>query len=255
MEQIDFDFLNDSKIKDIIDRDYKELKELASKNLTKSIIVMSGGILESLLIDALVFAKELNFNTACQKKLFELINLAKTKKIIREDVLSNAIRDYRNLVHAGKEIKENIHFDSADADLALSAIKIFLRDLKKWYEKERYLREIEENVLQSNADEKEFLLLFTSPPIQTNQPEHPWLESVIYGSKYNLVRRKILQELKIEDKSKEKYNLLPEAIPFIEQILGQGVQRTEITIDLGNVAAGTGSGTGATNKYSDKVKK
>lgn len=99
MEKIDFSFLNDSKIKDIVERDYKELQELATNNTTKSIIIVSGGILESLLIDALVFAKELDFNTACQKRLVDLINLARSKKIIREDVVSNAIRNYRNLVH------------------------------------------------------------------------------------------------------------------------------------------------------------
>jgi hypothetical protein len=84
MEQIDFNFLNDTKIKDIIERDYKELQELASNNTTKSIIIISGGILESLLIDALVFAKELDFNAACQKRLVDLINTAKNKKIIEK---------------------------------------------------------------------------------------------------------------------------------------------------------------------------
>lgn len=248
MEQVDFNFLSDSKIKNIIERDYEELQKLAINGATKSIIIVSGGILESLLIDALVFAEELDFKNACQKSLFDLLKLAKDKKIIREDVLSNAIRNYRNLVHAGKEIRENIHFDSADADLAISAIKIVLRDLKNWYERERYLRQIEKNVMQSDEREKEFLLLFTSPkPTQPNQPEHPWLEANIYSTKFLLEGKNILHKLEIEDTSKEKYQLITDTIPYIEKFLNKTLQRTEIIIDLRNVAANNVGGSGASN--------
>lgn len=246
MEQIDFNFLNEQKIKDIVERDYKELQELASKNTTKSIIVMSGGILEALLIDALVFSKEIDFEEACKgerkngKKLhlFNLINLAKDKKIIREDVLSNAIRNYRNLVHAGKEIRENIHFDSADSDLALSAIKIFSRDLKKWYERERYLQEIEKHILNTSQEEKDFLLVFGSPsPTQPNQPEHPQLKNL--NDANNLVKKKILfvdyQTIKSEIDSREYqseiYMVNDDAKPFVEShIIGGNCQRDSIKI-------------------------
>jgi hypothetical protein len=237
MEQIDFNFLNDSKIKDIVERDYKELQDLASNNTTKSIIIVSGGILESLLIDALVFAKELDFNTACQKRLVDLINLAKSKKIIREDVLSNAIRNYRNLVHAGKEIRENMHFDSADADLALSAIKIVLRDIKNWYEKERFLWTLEDNILQLTEEQKDFLKLFASPsPTAPNQPEHPLIKHRVYSSIRKLVENKILREEKDERSKKVTYHLTPDAINFIEKHIIHGKpQRTSIKIDDKNI--------------------
>lgn len=231
MEKIDFNFLNDSKIKDIVERDYKELQELAANNTTKSIIIVSGGILEALLIDALVFAKELDFEEACKgerkngKKLnlLTFINLARDKKIIREDVLSNAIRNYRNLVHAGKEIRENIHFDSADADLALSAIKIVLRDIRNWYERERLLWKLEEDILNASQEQKDFLILFASPsPTTPNQPEHPLIKHKVYSSIWKSVENNILREEQDGRTKKVIYHLIPEAINFVEKHIING---------------------------------
>lgn len=236
MEKIDFNFLSDSRIKTIVERDYKELQELASNNTTKSIITVSGGILESLLIDALVFAQELDFNTACQKRLVDLINIARNKKIIREDVLSNAIRNYRNLVHAGKEIRESIHFDSADADLALSAIKIVSRDLKNWYERERFLQKLEENIVHASQEQKDFLVLFASPPPTSNQLEHPFIKLNVYGSIYESVKNNILLIEQDERSKKVTYHLMPDAVNFVEKhIINGKIQRNSIIIDDRNV--------------------
>lgn len=250
MNQINFDFVENSSIRKIIERDFNELQNLATEKTTKSVIIISGGILESLLIDALVFAQKLTFNAAVRETLENLLKKASEKPnpIVLEDVLSNSIRGYRNLVHPGKEIRGNIQFDSADAELAISAIKIISRDIKKWYERERFLRKLEESILQADDNEKTFLKLFTLPtPTQPDQPEHPWLEFEEYSSIIPLIRRGILQVEELEKNDREKYDLFSDAIPFVEALLKQTIERTSIVIDLSNVAASLVSGSGASN--------
>lgn len=127
-----FAFITDPRLAIILSRDYNELQTLDPYNSTKSVIVLSGGIMEGLLIDALVLSGTLTFSEACNNELKKIINKALEKGIITEDRLSHAIRNYRNLVHPGREIKDNVIFSVSDATIAKAAVDIFIREVKSW---------------------------------------------------------------------------------------------------------------------------
>jgi hypothetical protein len=48
----DFSFIFEASIRTIVERDYEELQGLDTRTSTKSVIVLSGGIIEGLLLDA-----------------------------------------------------------------------------------------------------------------------------------------------------------------------------------------------------------
>lgn len=62
----DFSFITDSRIRNIVERDYGELQQLDTQTSTKSVIVLSGGIIESLLFDALIACGKWTFEEAWQ---------------------------------------------------------------------------------------------------------------------------------------------------------------------------------------------
>lgn len=99
------------------------------------------------------------------------------------------------------------------------------------------LRKLEDSILQASNEEKDFLILFGSPsPTSSNQPEHPFLTSIAYGSIHKLVGNNILREELDEKNKKTTYHLMPDVTNFIEKHITNGkVQRISITIDEKNV--------------------
>jgi hypothetical protein len=61
-----------------------------------------------------------------------MIAVAHDAKIIKEDRLSNATRNSRNLIHPGREIRDNVLFDQTDAQAAKIAVDIVIRDIRGW---------------------------------------------------------------------------------------------------------------------------
>lgn len=257
MKSDKFSFVLDEKIKVILERDYSELQNLNPEVARKSVIVLSGGIIEGLLIDALIVSEELTFKDACKKNFFELIQLAKSKKIITEDILSNSIRNYRNLVHPAKEIRDEMLFDSTDAKLASAGLEIIIRDVKKWMLAQEKLRKLELRIIKATNTEREFLSLFASPkPLPPNQFEHPWLKYDVYIANRTLIKDGFLQQVEDDSltDSQERFCLVTDAKEIIEKHIVKGkLQRDTIIIDLSNVAAsgmsGSGSPSGGTYRH------
>jgi hypothetical protein len=135
-EMHDFSFVQYDDLRSAITRDRSELDALDIETATKSVLVLSGAIIEALLLDALVFSGEWNFEECSYKHLNELIELAVKKDIIRDDRLSHAVRSYRNLVHLGREIREGIHFTHDDATVARGAAGVVANEVRRWYSKQ-----------------------------------------------------------------------------------------------------------------------
>ena len=129
----DFSFVQHAELRSAVTRDRSELDTLDPKAATKSVLVLSGAIIEALLLDALVTSGEWNFEEGSHKRLNELIALAAKKDIIREDRFSHAVRNYRNLVHLGREIREGIHFTHDDATVARGAVGVVTNEVRRWY--------------------------------------------------------------------------------------------------------------------------
>jgi hypothetical protein len=116
-------------------------------------------------------------------------------------------------------------------------------------ERQKALRAYLEGI---GEDEVEFLRLFTSPPPEAGQPEHPFLEFSLYAAAQRLIRRGVLlDEADERHRSKrEKVCLSPEAIGLVEEcVLKEKISRDTLTLDLGHIAA-SGAGGGGAPPYS-----
>ena len=136
-----FAFINDDNIRKIVDRDYDEIQRAYISKCWKSVIILCGGTIEAILTDLLIcrdtVAKQAksapNKPDISRWDLSELINVAVELKLVTEGVekLSHPIREYRNLVHPGNEIRSNLRFDAEEARISLEVLNILHRDLSK----------------------------------------------------------------------------------------------------------------------------
>ena len=128
----DYSFIQNDALRMAVERDRAELDRLDLKFATKSVLVLSGAIIEALLLDALVTAGIWDFQEGSRKYLNEMIDLAVREGVIREDRLSHAVRKYRDLVHLGREIREQIHFNHDDAVVARGAVGVVSGEVQRW---------------------------------------------------------------------------------------------------------------------------
>jgi len=128
-----FAFVKDDDIRKIVMRDYAELDQLDPGVETKSVLLLSGSILEGLLLDALVTGGKWKFEDALQESLRDMINGGVAQGIIREDRVSNALREYRNLIHPAREIRERVTFTREDAKLARAAVDVAIQEVSAWH--------------------------------------------------------------------------------------------------------------------------
>lgn len=134
-----FSFVNDPNLRSIIERDFDEVQRAYISKCWKSVIILSGGTIEAILTDLLLqnSAKATSSSTAPKQKditrwnLSDLINVSVDLNLISHGVekLSHPIREYRNLVHAGREIREKLTFDAEEARIAMEVLNIVYRDL------------------------------------------------------------------------------------------------------------------------------
>lgn len=139
-------------LREIIERDYQELvTKLLPARAWKSVVVMAGSILESLLYyeltaDPAVKMKAMGSGRAPKAKggavidpekdewkLYKLIEVAADVGVLnkqREDTIDQVLRDYRNFVHPKVEIKAAHPCTEAEAMLAKGALDGVLNHLK-----------------------------------------------------------------------------------------------------------------------------
>jgi hypothetical protein len=134
---MEFDFISDEKFRSILIRDFEELNKCLEARAAKSVLILSGSIIESILTDYL-----LNFPTdqpenksATSMDLKGLIDKAFEMKLISESTkdLSTVIKNFRNLIHPGREIRKNEKFDFDSAIVAKSLLNIVLKEIKEKY--------------------------------------------------------------------------------------------------------------------------
>ncbi|MBK7871744.1 MAG: DUF4145 domain-containing protein [Saprospiraceae bacterium] len=98
--------------REILLRDYSELRKCFENNLYKSTIVLSGSILEAVLIEYYVSTgnSEKEANEVTKLKLFQLIDKAANDNLISERAknLSSVVRDYRNYSPLLKKFEQKI---------------------------------------------------------------------------------------------------------------------------------------------------
>jgi hypothetical protein len=93
INKVDLSFISDAALRKIIERDYAELQHLDPNTNSKSVLVLSGSIIEGLLIDALVTKGKFKSVIDCKDEfLKDLIYPAKQAGIIQHDNLSEVLQ-------------------------------------------------------------------------------------------------------------------------------------------------------------------
>ncbi|SEJ30371.1 hypothetical protein SAMN05216327_108161 [Dyadobacter sp. SG02] len=136
MNSLTFDYIGDNKLRDILLRDYKEMEVCLANGATKSVLILAGSIVEAILIDILnhnvpVIGGNENY---LKKQLYELIEIAQSERIIssRSKDLLSVLRGYRNLIHPGRELRENEKFDIETAKVSVSLIVIISNEIRNY---------------------------------------------------------------------------------------------------------------------------
>ncbi len=134
-----FHFISDNNIRRILERDYQEIQRSIISSNWKSAIILSGGSIEAILLDML--SRDLSRATSSSKSpneadinkwdLNDLVEVAVEEKFIGNEVakLSHTVRDYRNLIHPGVEIRKNLKVEPEEAKIAIEVLHILIREL------------------------------------------------------------------------------------------------------------------------------
>ena len=129
-------FLKDTELKRLVIADYQEAtRSFLSKNY-KATVVLCGSIVEAVLTEVIAKA---GIAGVTRQKLYnsdlnELIKLAVDYGFIKDSALQNflaPLRKYRNLIHPGRALREEIHPDGSMAQIAIEGVKLLVGELNK----------------------------------------------------------------------------------------------------------------------------
>jgi len=136
-EQLDFSFIRDPVLRDIVERDWDEAQRAYIAQCWKSVVILTGGAIEALLLDRILKeqARATSAKSAPRKEpskweLSDLIRVGVEIGIVEPgaETLANAVRQYRNLVHPGVELRSGLSVGKLEADSGLTVTKIICRD-------------------------------------------------------------------------------------------------------------------------------
>ncbi|GAL01285.1 hypothetical protein JCM19314_729 [Nonlabens ulvanivorans] len=131
----DFNFIQDHQFKRILIRDYVELNNCLESKAFKSVLVLSGSIIEALLLEFLLNNPPNGYTKSKINKLkfFELIELSETINLISKTTkdLSTVIREYRNYVHPNKELRSKSDINEDKAVIACRLVNMVISSVKE----------------------------------------------------------------------------------------------------------------------------
>ena len=104
------------------------------------LVVLSGGAIETILLDLLQHNQSAAMGASKAPKgkpdiarwdLSDLVNVAVELNLVSASVekLSHSVREYRNLIHPGNELRNKLVFNAEEAKIALEVLHIVHRDL------------------------------------------------------------------------------------------------------------------------------
>lgn len=142
MEGREFPFVKSTELRKIIERDYIEIQRACITSCWKSVIILSGSAIETILLDLLLqhepaaktaakAPKSKNKTDLQEWDLSDLINVSVELRLVSPGVekLSHSVRQYRNLVHPGNEISKGLWVDAEEARIALQVVNMVHREL------------------------------------------------------------------------------------------------------------------------------
>jgi hypothetical protein len=135
----DLRFVSDDELRQIIERDRRELNGCLANGLYKATILLAGSIIEAVLMDYfLVFPyQEKTAQQTLDANLASLINWSVETGLIspRTKELTTVVRHYRNLIHPGREYRVQEKVDIYTATVAANLVEIILQEISENYSK------------------------------------------------------------------------------------------------------------------------
>lgn len=123
----------------MIERDKEDMDKCLTSNLHKSVLLLAGSIIEAILVDYFLAFTPSGFTDEqiLQVNLSKLIDLAEQENLIstRTKEISTVVRNYRNLIHPGKEYRINERVDSHSANVAAHLVEIIVEEINETYSK------------------------------------------------------------------------------------------------------------------------
>ncbi len=237
---MNFDFIADQRFRTLLTRDYLELQNCLENDASKSALVLSGSILEAALSDFFIQfpVNGKSESSILQSNLGALIEIAESEKIItsKEKNLATVVKDYRNLIHPGKEIRKREKFNSETATIAAKVVDIILNSIKAIY-LSKYGHTAEE-ILERLKHDCHYQSVFDKVIIKLNQNEKEKLLRLLfdfeiweksYWESFSYGNREITNEyydLKfVKPLTNQLKTLLPKGI--IKNYLGELVKEVE----------------------------
>jgi hypothetical protein len=131
-----FDFILGKPFQETLEHDYEEMLACREAKAWKSTQVIAGSIIEAVLIDYIAGTdgQERPKTDPLKMTLADAINICKSEGVLtqRTSDMCSVIRSYRNLIHAGRTIREAEETPSQDsANIAVSLTDIILREVAK----------------------------------------------------------------------------------------------------------------------------
>lgn len=132
-----FDFVSDTSLRELLERDYAELASCVNSKAEKSVLLLSGSIIESVLSEYFLLFKPFGWNerNLINASLNDLIDLATSENLIneKEKKLLSVVKDYRNLLHLNRDVRMNEKYDSDTSKIAFSVTDIIINSIKDKY--------------------------------------------------------------------------------------------------------------------------
>jgi hypothetical protein len=130
-----FDFISDNRFKDLLDKDYNELSVCLNGKASKAVLILAGSIIEASLIEYFLqnIPECVTEPQLLKLSIGELIDLAEKEGLLTqtEKNLATVIRDYRNLIHPGRQIRKNEKYNFDTANIAFRLVNIILDAIRQ----------------------------------------------------------------------------------------------------------------------------
>lgn len=122
----EFWFIDDLALRRQLALDWHEAQDAYQVQGWKSCVVLSGGILEAVLLDAM--GRDAKH---ARLELADLVEAARHRGILGTGtpLLGPALRGFRHLIHPGRPMTERIHATKDEAEAALIAVRMCLRQM------------------------------------------------------------------------------------------------------------------------------
>ncbi len=140
-ERKEFRFIHDDALRAILERDYLEIQKAYVASCWKAAIILTGGAIEAVLLDVVLKDQSRargsgmapNQSDMTRWDLKDLIAVCVDLSLVSAGVgrLSSPVREYRNLVHPGNELRSELVFAQEEARIALEVLNMVHRDLSR----------------------------------------------------------------------------------------------------------------------------